>query len=329
MSIDFVVPWVDGDDPLWQRKKRQYGSIEGMTEKSFSRYRDWGIFHYWFRSVEANAPWVRRIYLITDRQIPCFLVSEHPKLRIVYHDQFIPEKYLPTFSSHPIELNLHLLLDLSEYFVYFNDDMFLNQPMKPEDFFRNGKPCYSFIERPLVPCWTTNCIQSIVINDMGVVNRHFTRKNILKHPNLFLNYRYGKYALKNAFMLPWPHYQHFEDNHMPCPFLKSTLEEVWEKAGDILDMTCQHRFRSNTDVNQYLFRYWDLARGNFAPYYSVNGYYLIDDSNVNACADDIRHAIHPMICVNDRETEENIDSFRKTIQNAFHERYPLPCSFER
>ena len=34
-------------------------------------------------------------------------------------------------------------------------------------------------------------------------------------------------------MLPWKKYQHFQDNHMPCPFLKSTLQEVWDRAEDV------------------------------------------------------------------------------------------------
>ena len=52
-----------------------------------------------------------------------------------------PEEYLPTFNSHTIEMNLHRIKGLSEQFVYFNDDMFINKPMKPRDFFVHGKPC--------------------------------------------------------------------------------------------------------------------------------------------------------------------------------------------
>ena len=336
IDIDFVVAWVDGGDPVWQEKKNKYWS-EYYPERSMpkiardntsSRYRDWGIFHYWFRSVEQNAPWVRKVYLVTDRQIPNFLTQSHPKLSIVFHDQYIPEEYLPTFNSRVIETNFHRIPGLSEFFVYFNDDAFLNRQMKPEDFFRNGKPCYSFIERPIEPRCPVDSIQSAVLNDMGVINRHFTRKDILYHPNLYLNYRYGKHGLKNLLMLPWPHYQHFADDHMPCPFLKSTLIDVWEKASDILDNTCRSRFRERDNVNQFLFKYWDLARGNFAPIYREPGYYLLQENNINSCVRDIVEGIHPMVCVNDGDmTDIEMLSFR--IQAAFQERYPQPCSFER
>ena len=51
----------------------------------------------------------------------------------------MPEEYLPTFSSHPIELNIHRIKGISDKIVYFNDDMFLTDAVKPELFFKNGK----------------------------------------------------------------------------------------------------------------------------------------------------------------------------------------------
>lgn len=31
-------------------------------------YREWGTFKYWFRGVEKFAPWVNKVYLVTDNQ---------------------------------------------------------------------------------------------------------------------------------------------------------------------------------------------------------------------------------------------------------------------
>ena len=56
------------------------------------------------------------------------LEPDHPKLHIVNHRDFIPEEYLPTFSSHAIELNMHRIPDLAEHFLYFNDDVYLMKP---------------------------------------------------------------------------------------------------------------------------------------------------------------------------------------------------------
>ncbi len=292
------------------------------------RFRDWGIFRYWFRAVEENAPWFRYIYLVTDHQIPDFINATHPKLRIISHEEFIPAEYLPTFSANPIELNFHRLPELSNFFVYFNDDMFINRPMAPEDFFRDGKPCYAFVERPLVPRCPVDMIQSIAINDMGVINRHLSRSGIRKKPWLYVSHRYGRHAWKNLLLLPWREFQHFEDDHMPCPYLKSTLEAVWERAADILDATCCHKFRSREDVNQYLFRYWALASGNFSPAYRKPGYYSLSDQNASEAVRDIEDGIHAMICLNDGGPD-HFEALQQKIRQAFQHRYPNPCSFEK
>ena len=41
------------------------------------------------------------------------------------HREIIEQEYLPTFNSHVIEANLHKIPNLSEHFIYFNDDVFV------------------------------------------------------------------------------------------------------------------------------------------------------------------------------------------------------------
>ncbi len=45
------------------------------------------------------------------------------KLIIITHKDIIPEIYLPTFNSLCIELYLYNIPNLSNNFIYFNDDM--------------------------------------------------------------------------------------------------------------------------------------------------------------------------------------------------------------
>lgn len=332
-NIDFVVAWVDGNDPVWKEKKIKYLNKEKVDDISLdsseARYRDWEIFKYWFRSVEENAPWVHRIFLVTDHQVPDFLLDSHPKLKIVYHDDYIPKKYLPTFSANPIELNFHRIKELSETFVYFNDDMFLNQRVRPEDFFVDGLPCYDLIERPFAPIAPLNPIHYMVVNDMSLVNKHFSRKDVTKHFTKFVNIKYGKSGIKNLCMLPWRKIQFFQDNHMPCPFLKSTFQEVWDTEYTALDEASTHKFRTCLDLNQYLFKYWDQARGNFSPYSFKGGYYLVNKTNVSECISDIMRAMHMMICLNDGVANEDYEIVRHSVIEAFEKRYPANSSFER
>lgn len=80
-------------------------------------------------------PWVHKIYLITCGQVPDWMNKEaDDRLVIVNHSDYIPKEYLPTFSSHPIELNLHRIKELSEHFIYLNDDYFVINETSPEDF---------------------------------------------------------------------------------------------------------------------------------------------------------------------------------------------------
>ncbi|MBX4777370.1 capsular biosynthesis protein, partial [Klebsiella sp. CVUAS 10191.3] len=131
-DIDFVVLWVDSDDRRWQNDFLHYKTIYSDTYKlaiTPSRFRDMGLFKYWFRAVENYAPWVRKVHLVTCGQVPTWLDKSYHKINLVPHSDIIDEKYLPTFNSRAIEVNIHKIKDLSEQFVYFNDDMLLNAPI--------------------------------------------------------------------------------------------------------------------------------------------------------------------------------------------------------
>ena len=128
-KIDFVVPWVDSSDPAWIEQYNHYRPEKPITDRG--RFRNWDIFRYWFRAVEQYAPWVNKVYLVTNGTFPEWVNAECPKLVLVRHEDYIPEKFLPTFSSHTIELNMDKIPGLSEHFVYFNDDMYINAPPLP------------------------------------------------------------------------------------------------------------------------------------------------------------------------------------------------------
>lgn len=116
-KIDFVICWVNGADEKWIQKKKSYMPLKG-EDVNVNRYRDWETLIFGFRGVEKFAPWVNHIYFISDQQVPHWLNTKNSKLTIVDHTDYIPKKYLPTFSSHPIELNLHRIQRLSETFIY-------------------------------------------------------------------------------------------------------------------------------------------------------------------------------------------------------------------
>ena len=54
--------------------------------------------------------------------------------RIFFFDSLSFFSHLPTFSSPAIETHLHQIPNLSEWFLYFNDDVMLGSPVWPQDF---------------------------------------------------------------------------------------------------------------------------------------------------------------------------------------------------
>lgn len=76
------------------------------------------------------------MFIVTNGQIPEWLDVNHPKVEIITHEMIFPDSsVLPTFSSSSIEMNLHRIPGLSDYFIYFNDDVFLGRAVYPYDFY--------------------------------------------------------------------------------------------------------------------------------------------------------------------------------------------------
>ena len=143
--IDVVYTWVDGTDPVWLARKREALEAdvgERMTEDAAAdlRFVAHDELRHSLRSLERYAPWVRHIYLVTDRQRPAWLREDHPRLTVIDHTDIAPAgTQLPSFNSQSIEANLHRIEGLSEHFLYFNDDVFLSSYVGPELFFNpNG-----------------------------------------------------------------------------------------------------------------------------------------------------------------------------------------------
>ena len=329
--IDIVLAWVDGSDPAWQAEKANYSGEESSSVHTFD-YQDWGLLPYWFRCIENNAPWVRYIYFVTWGHLPAWLNVDHPKLKIVKHSDYIPEKYLPTFSSHTIELNLHRIPGLAEQFVYFNDDMYLLKQVKPSFFFKDGLPCDCAVINPVAPA-NKNCIANLMITTAGVMNENFSkrqamRKNIWK----WFNVKYFPLVLLNALFLPWGRFVGLYESHLPTSFLKSTFEEVWEKEYNLLDATCTRKFRDfKVDVNQWIMKDWQIVSGNFTPR-SINAgkrfaIHNVEDAKKYASIIESRKT--PMVCFNDHVSDITYRKAAEVMRLAFDKTFNKKSEFER
>lgn len=330
-KIDFVIAWVDGNDSEWLAEKAKYSPSAMADSATPVRFRDWDNLQYWFRSVEKFAPWVNQIHFITWGHLPKWLNTENPKLHIVNHRDYIPEKYLPTFSSHTIELNIHRIEGLSEYFVYFNDDMFITRSTDMTDFFKNGKPCDTF---------GLNCIYfghdsagHFNGSNMEIINTEFKdqKKQIMKRDfRKWFTLKNGfRKVMKTVLLIPWEWFPGFHYDHLPSAFCKSTLDEIWEKYPAVLDKTCSDKFRQESNVNQWLFKYWQFCKGNYEVRSDKFGEcFHIEEKNFSELCQAITSQKYQMVCINDTPRTLDFETKKQTINECFQHILPEKSSFE-
>lgn len=333
MEIDFVILWVDGSDPAWLEEKRRYQSQKDDDSNSVHRFRDWNLLPYWFRAVEKFAPWVRRIHFVTWGHVPVFLRLETPKLHVVRHDEFIASKYLPTFSSHTIEMNIHRIPGLADHFVYFNDDMFLLKPFQQEDFFYDTLPCTYGGEVPIELIGNIGIWQHAAVNDLGIVNAHFPKKeSVEKYGGKYRDRCYRWKDNLRTFILEklFPDYfTGFKNIHAPAAYLKNTFQEIWEAEPEKLDKTCCDRFRTSDNVNQWVALWWQIASGQFSPAVIDNLVMTISDETIDRLCNTIENQSHAYICLNDPEEEIDFPKLSKRLRESFERILPEKSQFER
>lgn len=260
--IDFVILWVDGQDGTWLQKKHQYSNNNSLNGEE--RYRDYGLLKCWFRMVEENASWVNHIFLVTDNQIPSWLNVTYPRVTIVRHEDFMPPDILPTFNSNAIQMYIHKIEGLSEKFVLFDDDMFINKPISPNIFFsKKGVPRDTLSLNVINPI---DEFAHLFINDLILINKNYKKYEFLKK-NLFklFNWRYGFLNFLSLYLFIWPTFTRFYDPHLPYAYLKSQYKNVMEKYSKQQNETGQHKFREVTDISHWVVRYERLVNGQFNP----------------------------------------------------------------
>jgi len=150
-EIDAVYTWVDGADPLFIAEKKRFDmhceSDSAQDSSSDNRFRDSGELLFSLRSIEKFAPWVRKIHIVTNGQVPAWLNTTCRRISLVNHKQiFSNPDCLPVFNSNAIELQIHRIPGLSRRFLYLNDDIFLCRAIHRRDFIKSGSAQYFFFD---------------------------------------------------------------------------------------------------------------------------------------------------------------------------------------
>lgn len=325
-DIDFVLPWVDGSDPRWRKELLKYVDSED-GDKSEERFRDWGNLQYMFRSFEQNTCWVRKIHFVTWGHVPAWLNVEHPKLNIVLHKDFLKKEDLPVFNSRAIECNIHRINGLAEHFVYFNDDTFVLRKLAPDYFFSSGLPRDLFALNII----STDITAHMKINNIKVLSKYFNKREVMARLfSKWFRFNNGVEFIKSLLLLPWPQFTGFFSHHLPQPFLKKTFYKVWELEKELLELTSKSKFKKSSDVNQFLFKWWQILEGEFNPrsYRRAKNISIWKFDDALQAAGIISRSALDMICINDHLSDGTFGKSKSVIDDAFEKLFPSKSSFE-
>lgn len=332
-EVYIVVLWVDGNDPEWLKERMQYDNSIKNSGNLDSRFRDWGLMRYWFRGLEKNVNWYRKIFFVTWGHVPEWLDTSHPKLRIVKHSDYIPAEYLPTYNSNTIEMNLHRIEDLSENFILFNDDIFVIDEIREEMFFRNDQACDMLWAKTMVNYDLDGYVWHIVFNNMGIVNKQFQGgTNNLKNFRKWISVCYGKKNIDNLLRLPFGRFSSYYDFHLPIAHKKSVFKLLWETYEKEFDRASKNKFRTPMDFSHWVFRYWRLTKGEFHPCdITQMGKYLEYSEKLDYIVNCIEEKVGPVIVLNDTgcEEKEYFELCCKKTKEAFDMILPEKSSFEK
>lgn len=151
--IDIVITYVYEHDKKWQQDFRYWKNKEILNKSQnkanrqafgIERAREWNTLKYWFRGIENNCKWVNKIFLIVQNKnhIPKWLNTSNPKLKIVYHEDYIPGDLLPTFNAMTIGMYVSNIKELSNNYIMSDDDMYFLNEIAEDRFFKDNKPVH-------------------------------------------------------------------------------------------------------------------------------------------------------------------------------------------
>lgn len=266
--VDLVLPYVDAADKNWINIFNKYSPTKINADiNATNRFRGQGdFFRYFFRCVEKNMPWINNIFLLVQSksQVPNWL--DQTKVKIITHEQFIPKTYLPTFNSGTIEMFLWNIPELSNRFLYANDDFFILTPIKQTDFFSKN-----------------------------ICKINFITEDITQHNDPWRHMCYNNYHL----IYNKPSNIYARCDHEFRPYIKSKMIECFNLyKQQIYDSISQ--FRSNKNLTCFLFNIYLAKIGLTVNSPLSAGYLGSNDTNIQ------KNLTKNYICLNDTDPNKNI-----------------------
>ena len=232
-KIDAVITWVDGSEPNYQRKLKEHLSNNDTIKRQYLQANEINLC---VASIVKYAPFIRKIFIVTDKQSPNLDSVKHivskEKIEIVDHEEIFRDniEFLPTFNIRSIDALLFKIKDLSEKFIYFNDDMFLVKKTNPEDWFVGDKAVL-----------TGNWVKTYNKKPIKIISQKIKS---------FFNMRPSFNASQSkAANIAGFNSKYFKSYHCGRPQIKSIIKDFYNKNPEKLVDQIKYKFR---DDRQYM-----------------------------------------------------------------------------
>ncbi|MFI9604336.1 stealth family protein [Streptomyces sp. NPDC052043] len=309
--VDVVYTWVDGDDPELRARRDSYRTGAQRTrtrEAGASRYASHDELKYSLRSLEMYAPFVRKIYVVTDGQCPAWLNPHAPGIQVVDHKEiFADPDALPVFNSHAIGTQLHHIPGITDRYLYLNDDVFLGRPVTAGHFFHGN----GIAKLPFSPF------------QLGLGEPHPDEpapNSAGKNVRRLLLETHGRFTT-NKFM------------HTPHPQIRAVMEEVEERFAEEVARTSRSRFRAVTDIamGASLHHHYAYLTGRGVPdTYKLRYVDVAGPDAAEKLEELARTRRFDFFCLNDVNTpEDRHEEVARTLHAFLESYFPFPSRYER
>ncbi|UVC28648.1 stealth conserved region 3 domain-containing protein [Pantoea sp. SOD02] len=298
--IDAVYTWVNQADPDWQKLWESTFQEEDFDADRFTNNDE---LKFSLRSLNKYAPWLNKIYIVSNCAKPNWL-NDDKKITWIDHKEIFPEmEMLPTFNSHAIECCLHNIDNLSERFIYLNDDFILTQPCLPSDFYDETGRSVSYFE------------------PYGMVHSKTKKKNLPDYLQAALNSskliqeKFDNYDARNL------------HRHVPYALKKSVLKEMEGIFPNEFYITRKAKVRSNSDINvtSFLYHHYAFASG-LSVKSSLSGI-IVRPENISQLINKDKFK-YKILCFNDGNGSSNNKNYKKSTQDYLNARLKEKAPWE-
>ena len=291
-KIDYVFPYVNSDDPYWKNLYEiSLSGKESEFEAGIQRFRDNGLLKYLLRSLEKYLPWINKVHMIvmSDSQVPNWINRE--KVHIIFHSDFIPKKYLPTFNSNLIDCFLPFLPLVEEKFIYGNDDLIPCRNLSKKVFFQGNIPCYNIDIRDYFETAPGDIVRR---NDYNLIIGKKQNKSVVITQHSTISYKIS--LIKNCFN----------------KYKKSILNSL-------------SKFREEKNLNQYLYAFYQMIEDTILNKRQNFGRFVVNPNNIKKIL--IKNFKNfDFVCLND-ELEMTENDWNK-ILSKFEKQLPEKSKYE-